>query len=299
MIKRRATIQFILIFLGATAHAQSKPANTRTLYSDTVASKKGNGPPTDGYLKKNNSFKPTELKPLPNVREADVLFAKRIWREIDTREKMNRYISSPKQRLIDILMAAIAAGEIIAYDASGSAEDINGDSFSKPLSATQAGNKLADSSIVDIINKKTGDKVRSKMVAGEFNPDSVVKFRVKEDWVFEKQRSVYVLRIIGIAPMVKISAGGLATEYQPAFWVNFEQAKKVLANKEVLDANSDATGLSYADVFFKRLFMSYIVKQSNDRDERIRDYARGIDKIFESDRLKKRLMDWEINLWQY
>ncbi|TFF40176.1 type IX secretion system ring subunit PorN/GldN [Mucilaginibacter psychrotolerans] len=295
----RLLFLFAMLFIAGIIRAQIKPPTLTAPMADTAVIRKGVTQPQDGYYKKAVTFKPTELKPLPNVREADVLYAKRVWREIDTREKMNRYMNSPKQRLIDILMKAIDAGTLTAYDAQSAPNNINGDGFANPLSPIQARRKMADSTVVDIIDNKTGDKTGSKVVAGEFNPDSVVKFRVKEDWVFEKQRAVYVLRIIGIAPMVKVNVAGINTTYQPAFWINFEQAKKLLANTEVFDANNNATGLSYADVFFKRLFTSYIIKQSNDKDERIRNYAQGIDNIYESDRIKKRLMDWEIDVWVY
>ncbi len=52
-------------------------------------------------------------------------------------------------------------------------------------------------------------------------------------------------------------------------------------------------------MFMKRIFTSVIVKVSNDRDERIKDYAQGIDRLYEAERLKKELMEWELNLWQY
>src|SRR6202000_2758616 len=136
--------------------------------------------------------------------------------------------------------------------------------------------------------------------AGILNPDSVVKFRLKEDWIFDRQRSVFETRIIGIAPLVKPSGTADVTlDYQPAFWIYFPDARPILATKEVVNKNSDATGLSFDDVFMKRLFASYIVKQSNDKDERIKDYAQGIDKLYESDRVKKALLDYELNLWQY
>jgi hypothetical protein len=38
-----------------------------------------------------------KVTPYANLREADVMFAKRVWREIDVREKMNQYLASPKQ----------------------------------------------------------------------------------------------------------------------------------------------------------------------------------------------------------
>ncbi|HEY9195207.1 MAG TPA: gliding motility protein GldN, partial [Mucilaginibacter sp.] len=167
-------------------------------------------------------------------------------------------------------------------------------------SAAQAKGRLAsDSSVVNKYDAN-GNVISSAMVAGDFNPDSVLKFRIKEDWVFDRQRSIFEPRIIGIAPMMKPKGVGTAeVDYQPAFWVYFPEARPILATKEVISRNSDATGLSFDDIFMKRIFTSYIVKQSNDKDERIKDYAQGIDKLYEAERIKKSLMDWELNLWQY
>lgn len=253
--------------------------------------------PLDGYYKKTNILS-AKVTPYPNLRESDVAFAKRVWREIDLREKMNQYLASPKQRLIDVLMDAIAAGELTAYDPTPNKTDIGGDSFSTPLTPAQAKSKMADSTVVDKFDKD-GNKIKSVLTAGEFSPDSIVKFRIKEDWVFDRQRSIFEPRIIGIAPMVKPKAGGLNLDYQPAFWIYFPDARQVLATKEAISRNNDATGLSFDDVFMKRIFASYIVKVSNDKDERIKDYATGIDKLYEAEKVKKSLMDWELNLWSY
>jgi len=254
--------------------------------------------PLDGYYKKSNILN-AKVIPYPNLRESDVAYAKRVWREIDVREKMNQYLNSPKQRLIEVLMNAIAAGELTAYDPIPNKDDPDGDSFSTPLTPDQARAKMADSSTVDKFDAN-GNKIGSVLVAGEFNPDSVVKFRLKEDWVFDKQRSVFEPRIIGIAPMVRPhSSGTILLGYQPAFWIYFPEARPILAVKEIVSKDNDNTGLSFDDIFMKRIFTSYIVKVSNDKDEAIKDYAQGIDKLYESERIKKSLMDWELNLWQY
>jgi gliding motility associated protien GldN len=294
--------------------AAKKPATTTQTAASTtgtqaavdttqkqVASSKPAKPfdrPLDGYYKKTNILS-AKVTPYPNLRESDVAYAKRVWREIDTREKMNQFLSSPKRRLIDVFMDAIQAGELTAYDATpGQKDDPNGDEFSKSLTAAQARNKMADSVVVDKFDKN-GDKIGSTLKAGEFNPDSVVKFRIKEDWIFDRQRSIFEPRIVGIAPMIRIKVGGVEGDYQPAFWIYFPDARQILATKEAVSRNSDATGLSFDDVFMKRIFTSYIVKVSNDKDERIKDYAQGIDKLYEAERVKKQLMDWELNLWSY
>ncbi|MDT3402820.1 type IX secretion system ring protein PorN/GldN [Mucilaginibacter terrae] len=253
--------------------------------------------PMDGFYKKANILS-ARVSPYANIREADVVYAKRIWREIDLREKMNQYLSSPKARLIDVLMEAVEAGELTAYDANPSKDDPNGDAFAVPLTPGKAKGKMADSTVVDKFDKD-GNKIGSSLQAGDFNADSVIRFRIKEDWVFDRQRSVFEPRIIGIAPLIKLKAAGIETDFQPAFWIYFPEARQVLATKEAISRNNDATGLSFDDVFMKRLFASVIVKVSNQKDERIKDYAQGIDKLYESEKVKKSLMDWELGLWQY
>ena len=290
-----------------------KPATTQTAAATTgtqsavdttkkqVASSKPAKPfdrPLDGYYKKTNILS-AKVTPYPNLRESDVAYAKRVWREIDTREKMNQFLSSPKRRLIDVFMEAITAGELTAYDATpGQKDNVGGDEFTTPLTAAQARNKMADSVVVDKFDKN-GDKVGSTLKAGELNADSIVKFRIKEDWIFDRQRSIFEPRIIGIAPMIKIKVAGVEGEYQPAFWIYFPDARPILATKEAVSRNSDATGLSFDDIFMKRIFASYIVKVSNDKDDRIKDYAQGIDRLYEAEKIKKQLMDWELNLWSY
>ncbi len=252
--------------------------------------------PVDGYYKQNN-IQDAKVTPYANVRESDVMFSRRIWREMDLREKMNAIYASPKSRLIDIIMDAISAGELTAYDATVTTkQDPNGDAFTKKLSPEQAKATFVDSVLIDDFNAN-GEKVGTRMVGGEFNADSVVKFRIKEDWIFDKNRSVFEPRIVGIAPMKKIVAAGQDFGYQPAFWIYFPAARHIFATKPVTSRNNDNIGLSYDDVFVKRLFSSYIVKESNPRNESIRDYKEGIDRLYESERIKKEILDYEQDLW--
>ncbi|MHB8208555.1 type IX secretion system ring subunit PorN/GldN [Mucilaginibacter sp.] len=296
--KKKTVKKKVVAAKQATPTPQNTALQAQSAAPATAAPLKPFDRPLDGYYKKTNILS-AKVTPYPSLREADVAYSKRIWREIDLRMKMNTYLASPKSRLIDVLMNAIANGELTAYDATPDAKnDPDGDSFYHPLTPEQAKSRMADSTVIDKFDKD-GNKTGSTIVAGEFNPDSVVKFRLKEDWIFDRQRGIFEPRIVGIAPLVKPKAGTVAIDYQPAFWIYFPDARQVLAVKEVVNHHSDATGLSFDDVFMKRLFDSYIVKVSNDKDERIKDYAQGIDKLYEAEKVKKSLMDWELNLWQY
>src|ERR1700761_873899 len=108
--------------------------------------------PLDGYYRKIN-IENNRVTPYANLRESDVVFAKRVWEEIDVREKMNQYLASPKSRLIDILLDAISAGELTAYDPTPTKDDPNGDGFTVRLPAAKARAKMADSVVVDIFDK--------------------------------------------------------------------------------------------------------------------------------------------------
>lgn len=287
----------ILGFLLASVIAFAQPANltnSTTPIADTTER------PVDGYYKKNNILN-AKVTPYATLREADVMYAKRVWREMDMRAKMNRIYASPKARLIDVIMDAVMAGELTAYDATPNPKkgDPSGDSFSTILTPQQAMAKFADSVLVPVFDPATGDQTGTQIKPGEFNPDSVLKFRIKEDWIFDKQRSVFEPRIIGIAPMVRIQAGGQSLDDQPAFWIYFPEARHLFVTKEAVSRSNDATGLSYDDIFIKRLFDSYVVKESNPDDLRIKDYADGMDRLYESERIKKSLFDYEHDLWSY
>ena len=302
-------------------------------------------PPVDGYVVKSDIAN-RKVIPYAPIRQTDVAFSKRVWREIDLRLKMNQVFASPKARLIDILVNAIQAGELTAYDPTPTENDPTGDSFKNVLSIDQVMARLGgDSVLVEQFNENN-EVISSHYEKRQFSGENVVKFRIKEDWIFDKQRSIFEPRIVGIAPLITPQIAGVETaaaadagavgsesfdpfavqpenanpdntgnqppipaedaittlqvEATPAFWIYFPEARHILVNKEVINRHNDATGLSYDDVFIKRMFASYIVKQSNTEDLRIRDYVQGdVDRLLESERIKKALMDYEQDLWSY
>lgn len=304
-------------------------------------------PPVDGYIVKSD-IENRKVIPYSNIRQTDAAFIHRVWREIDLRDKMNQIFASPKSRLMDILVEAIRAGELTAYDPTPTEEDPTGDSFKTILPPDQLMARLGgDSVLVEMFNENN-EVISSRYEQRTFSGENVVKFRIKEDWIFDKQRSIFEPRIVGIAPLVApqipgadgfqnafeptaqggtdpfdpfapleedsavepgnevlppVQEEGVVTteiDATPAFWVYFPEARHVLVNKEVVNRRNDATGLSYDDVFIKRMFSSYIVKQTNPDDLRIKDYiADGVERLMESERIKKSLMDYEQDLWSY
>ncbi|MCH8332021.1 MAG: hypothetical protein IH946_11720 [Bacteroidetes bacterium] len=48
-----------------------------------------------------------------------------------------------------------------------------------------------------------------------------------------------------------------------------------------------------------RYFSSYIFKESNVYDQRIQDYAPGMDGLLEGERIRNSIIEFEHNLWSY
>jgi hypothetical protein len=63
---------------------------------------------------------------------------------------------------------------------------------------------------------------------------------------------------------------------------------------------NDAQRVSFDDLFNQRRFSSWIYKISNVHDNRrVGDYASGMDAMFEAERLKYELFEFEHDLWEY
>ena len=255
-----------------------------------TAKKKLKVPPKDGFYARKD-IDSTEMVPLADVREEDVFYAKRIWREIDLRDTVNSALRSPKSRLIDVLIAAVKAEELTAYSPFDSVNNED-DAFTNPMAADSAMMQAAGT--VEVTDSKAGTVTT---VANDLNPESFLKFRIKEDWIFDVKRSIFEPRIVGIAPMKFIES---SKQWQPVFWIYYPEAREILTKKRLVNTNNDASTLSFDDFFIRRLFSSYIVKESNPGDQKLRDIISDPkQRLYESERIKKSVLDYEQGLWEY
>jgi hypothetical protein len=73
-----------------------------------------------------------------------------------------------------------------------------------------------------------------------------------------------------------------------------------MAKHEVFSANNDAQRISFDDLWMQRRFNSVFLGESNVYNDRmIQEYLVGKQALFESDRLKKELTEFEHDLWEY
>lgn len=107
-----------------------------------------------------------------------------------------------------------------------------------------------------------------------------------------------MVRIQALCPvMIKERNGEEVTS--PLFWISYPEARKVFARSMVFNEYNSAMRLSYDEIFWKRLFDSYIYKEQNVYDRRINQYATGVDALLESERIKREMQRYEEDLWEY
>jgi gliding motility associated protien GldN len=250
----------------------------------------------------NGLFQPRQTHirpaPLPSVREADVMWSKRIWREIDFKQKMNQkfyYPIEPRQdykSFVTVILDAVKSGELTAYDIN------NTDELLIPITYNEIKGRQTDTIYTTMRRPYPPYDEYDTVIYTEFDPTKIMRLRVKEDWYFDKQRSQMLVRIIAMCPVIiKERDGEEGTE--PLFWFSFDESRPILANALVFNPDNSANRLSFDDVFIRRFYSSYIYKEQNMFDRRISQYALGIDALMESERIKRQMLDFEQFLWEY
>lgn len=229
--------------------------------------------------------------PNPPLREADILWEKRIWRVIDTREKINLPFRYPKQPLFSILTKAVEDGKLTAY----STED---DQFSHPLSLDGVSQLLRSMDTVAIIEPENYHETY-QVVENEIDPRDIKRYRLKEVWYFDSRLGKLEVRILGIAPIKEHYDDNGNFKYEaPLFWLYFPECRKVLADYVAFNPWNSRPEMSWTDVFDMRMFSSYIIKDSNVHDRRIEDYLAGTDRLKESERKAQEIFNMEQDAWQ-
>ncbi|HHB52641.1 MAG TPA: gliding motility protein GldN [Saprospiraceae bacterium] len=230
---------------------------------------------------------PLSYRPL---RETDIVWSKKVWQEIDTRQKQNLTFRSPHAPLYEILEKGITAGEITAY----SAED---DQFSEPFTIEEFIHETSSTDTILITDPIT--LIQSlEVVRDHINYESVFKFRVKEIWYFDGLSATMKVRILGIAPIVKKTTedGDASFEY-PLFWVYYPHCREYLSKFEVYNPSNDMGRMSWENLLEMRKFDSTIIKASNTQDVKLSAAYTGRDLLLEAEKIKTEIRNFEEDMW--
>lgn len=299
-MKAALQLALLLLLCTSTALVAQRPGNPQGNSGSITLPGAGQPDPSqDPFVTPVNDIvekrTQTERRVLPyeNVREADILWQKRIWRVLDVREKINQPFANPERPLISILMEAANEGKIQLY---GTLDD----KFSTAMSDEQMQSIAGAIDTVPVVDPITYD-VTYSLVPRELNPNDILRYRIQEIWFFDRESSTMKVRILGIAPLKdETDENGNFLFEEPLFWVYYPGARQVLANENAFTSANDAANRSWEDVFESRFFNSYIIKQSNVTDRRIEDYKTdGRERLMEAERIKQDIFNFEHDLWSY
>ncbi|MCF8416473.1 MAG: gliding motility protein GldN [Crocinitomicaceae bacterium] len=309
--------------------------------------------PTDGivdgvYIAEHIPTK--RLIPYEYVREADVIWSKRVWQYIDLREKINHNLYYPfdeitlegrwirnatRWSLWTVLRNHVLNGDLrlfSPYNPYNVFGEKDGDQLKYPVDPLPGMNFYTDSAYREQLvyffgylgpqsdvplTDEFGDpliKVNAEGIEEMVYPNrdtmwyvskDIVQYKIKEDWFFDKERSVLDVRILAIAPVVYDIETNEATGQKSIkglkdlFWLYFPHCRFVLNNYFVYNDKNDAQWMSFDDVFWKRRFNSTIYKSSNVYDRKVDSYRTGVDALMESDKIKEEIRTIEHDVWSF
>ena len=236
------------------------------------------------------------------IREADILWKKRVWREIDTREKQNvgfRYAGDENTGggyFIEILLDGIKRGKIKAYS------NID-DRFTTELTKDQILQMIAGKDDTAKVYDPTTDTYSLRVTHTDFNPELVTKFRIKEDWIFDRNEGKMVVRIAGMAPMIDMYGDdGTFRATRSMFWLYYPDCREYLAQYEVINPLNDVARYTWDEFFESRMFASKIIKVSNPFNNDFFNssiYPNRMESLYEGQRAGEEIFNKEHDMWVY
>lgn len=240
-----------------------------------------------------------------HLRADDAVFRHKVWREIDTREKINlpfRYAADENngnQRFISILLQAIKDSIVTVFS------NVD-DRFTTPMTSGEVAKALVGEPVDVPLFDSLGNQTGTVKKYNDISWDSIYKFRIKEEVIFDKESSRLFWRILGIAPVKNvITSLGVNLGETELFWVYYPDMRETFAKYEVYNGKNFGARMTWEELFESRMFYGRIIKSTIDNpyNEFIKNY-RGLQEntilqLLEGENIKEKIFNYEQDLWSY
>lgn len=289
---------FVVLFCLAAVMANGQGLGDNILTEASV-------PPEDIYIDgivKEDKVIDRPVMDYEPIRKADIGWQRTLYREIDTREKINLTWRYPEEPFFEILRELSMNGDIVTFE-----DNAGYPNFKTILPLSDIEQKLFSVDSTVVTDPDTYEE-KIEITRSEIFYEDINRYRIKEVWYFDEQASRMKNRIIGIAPIIDRvdpqTGEKLYTEV--LFWIHYPTARKSLGKYRVYNEHNSMAPMSWTDLLDNRYFSSYIYKGPNILNSRIKDiYSSndpdqdGIDRLLESERIKAELFNFEHDLWEY
>ncbi|WP_055444424.1 gliding motility protein GldN [Lacinutrix himadriensis] len=245
------------------------------------------------------------------VDDRDIMYSKMTWEKVVLDERVNfplyypvdtNNIGSNRRSLYDVLTKAIREGKI---------ENVYDDSY---FTAKRSLKDLKDiTSKVDTLDigydqlNADGFVDAEYITKREISSYDVSAYLIKGLWYFDKRQGELKFRLLGLAPAAAdvnfIDSDDEANkEPNPLYWIFFPDARDVLHEAKAFNNKNSAVPFSFDHILNARRFNGYVYKEENvfgDRtvDEYITENA--LMQLLESDRIKDKIRNFEMDMWSY
>ncbi|MDO7138663.1 gliding motility protein GldN [Algibacter lectus] len=242
------------------------------------------------------------------VDDRDILFSKMTWEKVVLDERSNfplyypidtNNISSNRRSLYDVLMKNIKNGKIA---------NIYDDSYfnaKRTLKDIESALSKIDTTGVGIEQLNAGEELSAEYInRRDITAAEIREYHIKGLWYFDKRQAEMKYRLLGIAPVAPDV--NFIDDDEPdlveLFWIFFPDAREVLHEAKSFNNKNSSMPFSFDHILNARRFHGYTYKEENVQGDRaVSEYIsdNALMQLLESDRIKDKIRDFELDMWTY
>lgn len=274
--------------------------------------------------KSDNGINPLSLRP---IHESNIIYKLTLWRRLDLNEKVNQPLFARGAEITKHLIDGVKAGVLEPYDNDSVSTKITLEEFTRRLTKKFEGGGLTKEEIAAGFGNEgaaateddgwgSGSTATTSQSSGsnqtaaatsnaegyELFAKDLYIIEIKEDWLFDKQRSrqYFDIQTVTIKIPAELSNDGLEKELASFKYKELESYFRLNPNCIWYNASNTAQHKNLADAFELRLFNGRIIKKSNSLNKYLDEiYKSPKEGLLKSQQLEYELLEWESNLWEY
>ncbi|AWV99042.1 type IX secretion system ring protein PorN/GldN [Arcticibacterium luteifluviistationis] len=287
-----------------------------------------------GQETSDNGMNPLSLRP---IHESNVAYKVGLWRRVDLREKQNQPLFANNNEITKYLVEGVKSGILDAYSDDNLEERLTLDEFNERMFKRFEGGGLSQDELdagfgteettsddgwgettsggtddgwgeetTTEDNSQNGTVTTTSTQAPadgyEMFANEFYLLELKEDWIFDRQRSrqYFDIQTISIKIPAEASNDGLEKNLATFKYKDLEHFFRNNPNAVWYNEANTAKHINLADAFELRLFHGRIVKKSNSLNRYLDEqYKSPKEALNKSQELEYELIEFEHNLWEF